>query len=498
MPIGTSDGEYFDNKFEAMVGKFDPSLKRVPIVKDPDIADVPVDGDYGMVVDPLVMQQNRQLDQIETDPTTGIGLDVSFKRPLGSPTEPAGAFKSPEATTLPLPVSGEDEVKWDRLNQPFGSVKSTSREDTPVVATAAGGLVRITEGDVAQAQEIAGNVAGTITGVKSKLLNKTKLYQAQNMELEGAHPEEIWKATGTFRGADRRWRQELPDKGMILKEKGFNKEITPASEGGKTWTDVGGKEASEKWHVRGWGDGPTTKDLEGIQKWFENTPPDLPITDVVHHPELFKAYPELSNYRVAPLPKELIDKGVKGQVSGNTIYLAPGNPEYLRSVLAHEMQHAVQRVEGFARGGSTTEYIPQNIKEVFDQFKTVAKEAEEDIKKISGISDQKLSLAINHMKDHLTEPTELTATRMRVIKEQYPEVFDKLQNLARTEKLVEDKASQAEELYRRLAGEVESRNAQKRLDMSDTERFLNSPRSTEDRPRFVQSVIGQDERVQLK
>src|SRR5229473_4266753 len=104
MPIGTSDGEYFDNKFEAMVGSgVTAGLKRIPIVKDPEISPGQNPGDYGMVVDPFTMQQNKNLDQIETDPQYGIGLDVNFRRPLGGSTEPAGALKPPEGTRVAPP-----------------------------------------------------------------------------------------------------------------------------------------------------------------------------------------------------------------------------------------------------------------------------------------------------------------------------------------------------------------------------------------------------------
>src|SRR5258708_3033587 len=61
MPIGTSDGEYFDNHFESMVeGNVTAGLKRVYITPSTD-----------------------------------------SEMPLGSPTEPAGAFKSEGGTQTP-------------------------------------------------------------------------------------------------------------------------------------------------------------------------------------------------------------------------------------------------------------------------------------------------------------------------------------------------------------------------------------------------------------
>jgi len=380
------------------------------------------------------------------------------------------------------------ETQWEnfqrRASEPVKPLKDTSPED---IQTAI---------DVAMSFG-----TGTITGIKSKTFNKTNLYQAQNMKSEGASPEEIWKATGTYLGKDGRWRQEISDKGMALKEKAFDKEITLGTPDKdipgfpKGWGQLG-TSGTEKWSIRGWDDKPI-KTLKDVEDFFKRDP-DLPITDVIHHPELFKAYPELANYRVAPLPHALIEKGIKGQVSGNTIYLAPGNPEYLRSVIAHEMQHTVQRTEGFARGGMADEFMSPEVKKVVEDFKPLAKEIESEIKQMSGMDDAAVNGSINLFKKHLQEPTKDTARRVEEIQKQYPEVAGKIEALAKTENMIDAKLAQAHELYSRLVGEVEARNVQKRLDMTDTQRFLNSPRMTEDRPSFVQQNVGQTERIQLQ
>lgn len=502
MPIGSSDGGWYENRFEAMVGSgATAGLKRVPVYKnkDPEVFEGIDPGDDEMVVSPEKFTRGRELDQTEVDPSTGMGLDVSFRMPLERPTEPAGALNEESSRVVP------ESVAWDKMNQPFGSIESTSQMDIfrreaskPVKP-----LRETSQEDIDTALNIAMSFGtGTITGIKSKLFDKTKLYQAQNMELDGYKPEEIWKATGTYKGKDGRWRQEISDKGMMLKDKAFDKEITtPPPEVDipgqpKGWGYVGVSVPKETWHIKGWSDKPL-KSMDDIQKFFERDP-DLPITDVIHHPKLFEAYPELKNYRVAPLPEALIEKGVKGQVSGNTIYLSPGNPEYLRSVIAHEMQHTVQRTEGFARGGMADEFLSPVVKKAVEEFKPLAKEIESEIKALSGMNDDAVNGSVNLFKRHLEEPTKETTRRVKEIRKQYPEVADKIESLAKTESLIESKIEKSHELYRRLAGEVEARNVQTRLDMTDTERFLRSPRMTEDRPSFVQQSVGQGERIELQ
>jgi hypothetical protein len=97
----------------------------------------------------------------------------------------------------------------------------------------------------------------------------------------------------------------------------------------------------------------------------------------------------------------------------NTMYLKKDlNPEYLRGVILHEVQHMIQKTEGFARGG--------NVSEFKDQF-----------------------------------------------------------------------GDKSFEMYKRLMGEVEARNIQSRMDFNEAQRMVN-PRTTEDRPRFVQVPAAQN------
>lgn len=70
----------------------------------------------------------------------------------------------------------------------------------------------------------------------------------------------------------------------------------------------------------------------------------------LHHPELFKQYPSLRNTIVKI--KEL-GNGNLGQYNPrtNTITISPSNPDKLGTIL-HEIQHNIQEIEDFARGGN--------------------------------------------------------------------------------------------------------------------------------------------------
>lgn len=138
--------------------------------------------------------------------------------------------------------------------------------------------------------------------------------QAKALEKQGKTPQEIWKETGTFKGLDGKYRQEIPDnmaKGTYTHLEGVN----------------GGNRLSNS---------------------------------VVDHPELMQAYPELSN--ISQLGLQGGHKGAFEPTYVNDVYSGRGtlsatapDENALKSVGLHELQHAIQHKEGFAKGGSLSD-----------------------------------------------------------------------------------------------------------------------------------------------
>ena len=86
-----------------------------------------------------------------------------------------------------------------------------------------------------------------------------------------------------------------------------------------------------------------------------------PVEDVLDHPELFKLYPELKKLDVVT---EKMPKGVSGSFNGQTGVIRMNSnmgQEQQRSVLLHELQHAVQKVEGWVKGGAPSSFLPTNV-----------------------------------------------------------------------------------------------------------------------------------------
>lgn len=96
--------------------------------------------------------------------------------------------------------------------------------------------------------------------------------------------------------------------------------------------------------------------LRDLVKYSGNT--EFKLSDLLDHPELYANYPELKD-----LPIELFDNpaslhnGSFNPIWGITLNTEGENP---LSTLLHEIQHAIQSNEGFARGGSPARMDPKS------------------------------------------------------------------------------------------------------------------------------------------
>ena len=249
-------------------------------------------------------------------------------------------------------------------------------------------------------------------GNNSKAFNTPAAETYLKMEKTDATPEEMWAATGTFRGVDGKLRQEISD--------------VPAQ-------------------------------LLNKQKNFEGK-----LHETLSHPELFKNYPALQYYDTditseIALPehmkKTLIGRGggsftQKDFVTGEPKITAKAYSEEDKRALLHELQHAVQAKEGFARGGSPGS--GNNAPFVYG-----VGEASQKLKQI----------------ESLLEKTPYNS----------PEFDNLINQQANLTKQAEAEA--AFEGYRRLAGEAEARATETRMNLTDEERRAKFPYESYDVPK---------------
>lgn len=75
------------------------------------------------------------------------------------------------------------------------------------------------------------------------------------------------------------------------------------------------------------------------------------LDEFISHPELFKNYPHLKDVKVY-ITSELGPGQAQLSGSGKQIMIGEGSPSSYAGNFVHEIQHAIQEYEGFAKGGS--------------------------------------------------------------------------------------------------------------------------------------------------
>lgn len=256
-------------------------------------------------------------------------------------------------------------------------------------------------------------------GMNAKGIDKPALQDARIKEAAGAHRNDILAATGWQRGRDGDWRFEISDDKATIDE---HRLANPVDlDAGKTYGTV---------------------------------------KDVLQHSELLKAYPQLGDIKIHSVRMKENELGV---FTGTEIKLnaTPGVYEKFGTskidVVIHELQHAVQQIEGWARGGNPNEF-----------YEVMRAQAETMAVRINNAFDRATSL---EKKGKIDEANELYkyADGLRKKYEQLGYTSD-----MKIERIAHDK-------YALLAGEVEARNTTSRMKMTPEERILSDRTQTQDR-----------------
>ena len=276
----------------------------------------------------------------------------------------------------------------------------------------------------------------------------------REMEGAGKDAKAIKMATGWERGADGKWRYEIPDSKL------------------SDMTDVDGKGTMVKRH-------------EEDMLWTSGK-----LGDVVDAPELFKAYPELKNVRLETdtMMNDLPSNG-EFSPSTNTITIHSDNLKYLNSILNHEIQHAIQHIEGFARGGNP-EYLQWRIEAAkkewrahawADALRDKAEEIGEHYNQVEvekALIDEYKEMGMDN--DEWMPDKETRIKGFNYFARGYADrsFDDDIRAFRLNESTRSDYNPYVE--YTKLGGEAEARNVQARMGMNDEERRASLVAETED------------------
>ena len=318
------------------------------------------------------------------------------------------------------------------------------------------------------------------------LTRQNNLGAAQKMEAAKKEAKAIKLATGWERGADGKWRYEIPDgiyhpKGdaelkkalarqpwreelnglsdRILDGEGLSKEET------ERFNELAEKEAAFKADY-------LKKEKPHLADWLEND-------------ELFKAYPELKRVGIVftdNMPKE--QAGYYDSKS-NTITVNTNSLEDTASIIAHEVQHAIQRYEGFATGGNlkaAMEYLSGNKRADVKIKQQLAYKLSQE--KGLGLSEEEVNSLIGHLEyedisdDELQKQIDALCQKHNITEDQLEDIYPM--------------DSVWHEAYNRISGEAEARNVQKRIGMTAEERRVSLAADTEDVARDSQILLFSD------
>lgn len=365
----------------------------------------------------------------------------------------------------------------------------------------------------------------SFAGRNANRADREALARAEEMERAGEDAEQIRQETGWFRGADGLWRFEIDDSGMEYDPTGdlqgarsrrwAMEDLEAARE------DLFGNITEEQADmVRAYNRAEIAGDTAEQQRLYDeltatefgfqfetyvdalqranatkNNPWGGTLADYINHPELFANYPQL---RDVGLEFRKLPEGTRGEFDGDTVTLDESLLTEPEDVLIHEIQHAIQRAEGFARGASP-EYWSRQLQNGYDgRTENVRREAARLRDEYNGIRDREpeffdAMIALEEMTPDVPrgavnwdtleqieeDPIEWQqydaareAAEQRFGREKVWGFITLLQHLKRAET---DAGRSAYDLYRNTAGEIEARDAAARRSMDREQRRNTRP-----------------------
>lgn len=334
----------------------------------------------------------------------------------------------------------------------------------------------------------------------SDVKDKRLLSILQTNEKENAR--KIKQATGWERGADGKWRYEVEDfeidsKGLARKNRlwsnlSWGKEYDALSDKLFDGVELTEEEAARFDEL--------SEKAEELRATYEANDVRY-LDDYVKDENLFKTYPELKQIRVEIYNAPTSNTGATYYGSQNLIRVNEFvlDRADFRSILAHEVQHAVQSIEGFARGGNSMTYRKylDALKEKRDAWSMIEEFADkrEELGEDASQMDVYNALVNEYHSDGFEFGDGFIPSRNAFDKgfnlwvrgydkEGYEDAYNEYQSLIEKFGLGGEN-----DRYNELSGEVEARNVQSRMNMTPEKRRNTLASETEDVAREDQIFI---------
>ncbi len=324
-------------------------------------------------------------------------------------------------------------------------------------------------------------------GKNARTANMQTLNRARALEASGVKAEDILRETGWFRGMDGKWRFEIDDSVMQYDRQGVAQN-----------PDVQRKRQLEEKLLYGQLTQEEANELRTLTEATRGMTGPRTLGDYIQHDALFEAYPKL---RHTSLVFERTDPGINGYYNAGTDTIVlndklRGAPE---STLVHEIQHVIQRAEGFARG-STPEYWAARDYETGEITRSLDRDYDQVLRSLDSetrnkyLRYQELNRAMENLEnaEEGTPAAEKYVQLERISDQLYTELwgtpeFNRLLDLKRQ---IDTPREVYDRFYRNTAGEIEARDAAARRGYNTEQRRLRMPQLGDANTVFADDGVG--------
>lgn len=319
--------------------------------------------------------------------------------------------------------------------------------------------------------------------------NNEHLKRAKEMDEAGRPNEIIRRETGWHKGYDGKWRFEIDDSQMKVYKSGdaLFRKSNPKY--------VRMQELYDKFFYGDISDNEM-KELSKLEDFYGNEETRLRerlrngtarLADILEHDVLFENYPMLAsmNVRITKL-----DNGTRGQFNSNREEIVLDEDlfkdDYRKSqrdeVLIHEIQHAIQSIEKFARGSNSELFengkidLVNHIKGVQDNldlflkdigYKDFVKQSVTELAKGDKTLDQHWrDLEDFKANSKYAKEIQSNEQQLKELREEYDKLYSTM-----------NEGETPFSMYQRTAGEIEARDTADRLRLTEDERRLKAPMS---------------------
>ncbi|UOF76779.1 coil containing protein [Caudoviricetes sp.] len=354
------------------------------------------------------------------------------------------------------------------------------------------------------------DIRKSFAGQSAKTADTMALSTAQARLRDGDDAEVVRQETGWFKGVDGKWRFEINDANAKIKER---TQWTVKIDGIKAKYDAAlrkkfAAEEDRNQFLRSRGESPSrissetkkTTEFKALQKALKAAESAADkardaltlaqlngsltkVSDVLEHRALFAAYPSVADVNVE-FDDNLLAGNARYSPASKTITLSKASDlDTILNMLLHEIQHNIQDIEGFARGGPSgpSVWIGDYAPLAMAEYK----------KLLTGL---KAPLSIE---EYAKQAWGTDVVTQDVRDDYYKNYVPSHSNALKKQGL--DKELQITagwNVYKKLAGEVEARNTETRRTMTAAQRRATPPSATADVPDADTLVVFNGERME--